>query len=134
VKAVYLTIGELSRETGIKVVTIRYYERMGAIPEPGRSSGGHRLYVSEDIRRLEFLKKGRELGFSLKDLAGMLLMLDQNQIDCLASRSVASEILDGVRRRIEHLKCTEKLLEQAVKSCGGNTSNSCAVINAISGR
>lgn len=80
------------------------------------------------------MKKGRELGFSLKDLAGMLSMLDQNQIDCPASRSTASELLDGVRERLEHLKRTEILLEQAVKSCLGNTSNSCAVIEAISDR
>ncbi|MEX1206566.1 MAG: MerR family transcriptional regulator, partial [Dongiaceae bacterium] len=70
------TIGALSRRTGCKVETIRYYERIGLLPAPPRSAGGQRHYGEDGLKRLTFIRRGRELGFSLKELRGLLRLVD----------------------------------------------------------
>ena len=71
-----LTIGAISRRTGVNIETIRFYERVGILPKPPRSAGGHRIYSQEQLRRLGFVRRSRELGFSLDEVRGLLQLVD----------------------------------------------------------
>ena len=90
----YSTIGTLSKATGCKVETIRYYERIGVLPLPPRTEGGHRAYGEEHLKRLNFVQRSRELGFSLNEVRQMLRLVDgtavagENQITVLGGKRV----------------------------------------------
>ena len=71
-----LSIGALSKQSGVNIETVRYYEKIGIMPAPARSAGGYRVYTSEHLKRLGFVRRGRQLGFSLDELRGLLRMVD----------------------------------------------------------
>ena len=77
-----LTRGVLSARTGINIETIRYYERVGLMPEPPRSGGGHRIYEEEHLKRLTFIRRSRELGFTIKEVRGLLRLVDGGDYTC----------------------------------------------------
>ena len=77
-----MTRGELGSATGCNIETIRYYERIGLLPEPPRSPGGHRLYEEEHLRRLTFIRRSRELGFTLEEVRGLLRLVDGGLYTC----------------------------------------------------
>ncbi|ECE6962100.1 MerR family transcriptional regulator, partial [Salmonella enterica subsp. enterica] len=70
-----LTIGKIARATGVHLETVRYYERIGLMPEPVRTAGGYRSYGSEHVRRLSFIRRARELGFGIKDIKALLALV-----------------------------------------------------------
>ena len=124
------TIGVFSRETGVNVETIRYYERIGLLPIPARTEGGHRLYDEDQLRRLVFIRRGRELGFSLEDLKTLLRLVDSGYT-CREVREIALAHLDGIRQKIADLRRLEKTLETTAARCTGATVPECAVIDAL---
>ena len=75
-------IGSLSRRTGVHIETVRYYEREGLLPEPPRTPGGHRVYDEVHVRRLNFIRRGRELGFTLGEIRQLLALVDENDFTC----------------------------------------------------
>ena len=90
------SIGVLSERSGVNIETIRYYEKIGVMPTPARSAGGYRVYCHEHARRLHFVRRGRELGFSLDELRGLLRLVDGHSYTC-------REVHDLT---IEHMKDT----------------------------
>jgi MerR family mercuric resistance operon transcriptional regulator len=86
-----LTRGVLSNRTGINAETIRYYEKIELIPEPSRSPGGHRVYEQEHLQRLLFIKRCRELGFSLEEIRGLLNLVDREEVSCERVQHIADE-------------------------------------------
>lgn len=127
-----LSIGQLSRHIGVKIETIRYYERAGLLPAPARTEGGHRVYDRGAARRLNFIKRSRALGFSLDDIRA-LLGLDEGAPTCGEVMSLTRRHLDGVRAKIADLKKLEKTLSRAVTQCEGGDDLACPVIDALSG-
>jgi len=127
-----ITIGELSRRTGCKVETVRYYERVGLMPPAPRSAGRYRLYRDDDVRRLAFVRRARELGFTL-DAVRMLLTLarDQHGGPCAEAREVAAAHLADVRAKIADLRAMERVLGDAVARCAAGGDAGCPVIDTL---
>ena len=99
-----LSIGTLSRRTGTKVQTIRYYEQIGLMREPGRSEGGQRRYHEADLDRLAFIRHARQLGFALGAIRELLVMADEPQRSCADADSIARRQLRQVEQRILRLE------------------------------
>lgn len=127
-----MTIGALSQRTGCNIETIRYYERIGMIPKPPRTQGGHRLYAQEHLKRLVFIRRSRELGFSLEQIRELLRFADGGRYTCSQVRAITVEHLDEVRARMKDLKRLEKVLNTMASQCDRGKVPDCPVIEALS--
>ncbi len=127
-----LSIGRLAQATGCKVQTIRWYEEIGLMPEPGRTPGNQRVYGPEHAARLAFIRHARELGFPLDDVREMLTMGDQPGQSCQAVDAVARRHLNSVKQRIERLKGLETELERMIEQCRGGKVSDCRIIEVLS--
>ena len=125
------SIGDVSRRTGIKVPTIRYYEQMGLIGAPERSEGNQRRYCSESVRRLDFIRHARELGFSLEDIADLLRMSGTPDAPCDDLHQIAGRHLASVRSRIARLRRLEAELKR-ISHCDAHSVSDCAVLETLS--
>lgn len=112
-----LTIGQLSQRTGVNIETVRYYERIGLLDTPPRTPGGHRSYSGADSRRLQFVRRARELGFSIDDIRTLLALAEEGGASCSDARSVAAAHLADVRARLADLKKMEGILASAAVGC-----------------
>lgn len=128
--AVY-AIGELARQTGTKVETIRWYERDGIMPAPVRTAGGHRLYTQAHRDRLAFIRHARELGFPLEDVRELLRLADDPERPCGEADAIARSHLAAVRSRIARLQALEAELSRMVAACGGRRVAECHVIEVL---
>ena len=128
--AVY-AIGDLARQTGTKVETIRWYERDGIMPAPVRTAGGHRLYTQSHLDRLAFIRHARELGFPLEDVRALLALADDPQRPCAEVDAIASEHLSAVRDRITRLHALEAELVRMLDRCGRGQVAECRVIEVL---
>src|SRR5712692_6298589 len=101
-------IGVLSQRAGVNIETIRYYERSGLLPKPVRSAGGYRLYQSGDADRLRFIRRARDLGFSLDEVRRLLDLADQRSRSCRRVHDIAAEHLAEIRAKIIDLRRMER--------------------------
>ena len=125
-----LMIGPLSKRTRVKIETIRYYEREKLLPPPPRSDGGYRLYGPEHLRRLVFIRRGRELGFSLDEIRGLLQMVDGGYT-CGEVQDLTLDHLAGIRKKLTDLRRLERTLKTIAAQCDGATVSNCPVIDAL---
>jgi MerR family transcriptional regulator, mercuric resistance operon regulatory protein len=133
-RSVEIHIGELSRQTGCNVETIRYYERVGLLPRPPRSTARYRLYDIADVRRLAFVRRARELGFTLDEVRALLALAVRDGGDtCAEVRHLAAGHLADVRARIADLRALERVLSEAVRRCDVGELPSCPLIDTLSG-
>jgi MerR family mercuric resistance operon transcriptional regulator len=128
-----LSIGRLAERTGVHLETIRYYERLGVMPEPPRTEGGHRVYSREHLRRLNFVRRSRELGFPLQDVRALLRLVDGGKYTCAQVRDLTDRQLMEVRRKIADLRRLERVLANMVAECEGGSVPDCPVVDALSG-
>ena len=112
-----LGIGELARLAECRVDTIRYYERIGLMPAPGRSEGGHRQYEDAERRRLTFIRRSRELGFSIDEIRALIDLATSSRRSCEAVRPIAAAHLADVRAKLSDLKRLEAVLAGTVRQC-----------------
>src|SRR5215207_8444673 len=98
------TIGKLSEGTGVHIETIRYYERIGLLPAPPRSEGGRRLYSTEHLARLIFLRRSRELGFSLEEIRTLLRLVEGGDYTCGDVKALTMQHLQNVRQKMRDLR------------------------------
>lgn len=127
-----LTIGRLAERTGVHLETIRYYERIGLLPAPPRTEGGHRVYDGGHLQRLGFVRRARELGFGLGEVRA-LLALAEGGGRCDEVRVVAAAHLDAVRRRIEDLRALEATLARHLAQCAGEAAPACPLVETLAG-
>lgn len=125
-------IGSVSQQTGCKIETIRYYESIGLLEDPGRTEGGHRSYDVRHIRRLKFIRRSRELGFSLHNIGELLELAVNSEKTCSQVRDVTVAHLADVRGKIRDLLRMENVLEDMVAQCDTNTSPCCPIIESLS--
>lgn len=126
------SIGELGRLTGTRVVTIRYYEGIGILPAPGRTAGGHRVYGRAQLERLAFIRKGRDLGFSLDSIRSLLTLSARlPDASCADVDRIAVSHLAEVRGKIADLKALETVLVHALDHCGRTSVKDCQVLDAL---
>src|SRR5262245_15989550 len=98
-----LTIGRLAARTGVNAETIRYYERVGILPRPALTKGGHRSYTEVEARRLAFIRRARELEFSLDEIRALLALTEPGQASCSEVRPIAQAHLEIVRAKLADL-------------------------------
>ena len=128
-----IQIGELSRRTGCNIETIRYYERISLLPAPARSAGHYRVYDTADVRRLGFIRRARELGFTLDEVRALLaLSANDRQDTCAQVRELAAGHLAEVRAKIADLRAMERVLADAVRRCTAGELPGCPIIEALS--
>lgn len=128
----HLTIGRLAAETGVNVETIRYYEKAGLIAPPARTEGNYRSYRPDDVARLRFVRRTRDLGFTLEQVRALLSIAGQRERDCGTVDVIASEHLAEVDRKIADLTALRRELADAVASCAGGTVAECRILEAFS--
>jgi len=127
-----LTIGELGRLTGTKVETIRYYERIGLLAAPERTAGNYRAYGPDHLNRLSFIRRSRDLGFSLDQIRTLLDLSDDHQRPCEAIDAIAKEHLAEVDRKIADLRALRRELSSMIDQCRCGTVADCRIIEALS--
>ena len=126
-----VTIGHLARETGCKIPTIRYYEQIGLLPAPRRSAGNQRLYGSEHVARLAFIRHSRDLGFSQAAIRELLELASHPERPCEAVTRVAQAHLEDVKRRISRLTALKAELERMIAQCRGVRVADCRIIETL---
>ena len=126
-----LAIGTLSRKTGTKVQTIRYYEQIGLMNEAGRTAGGQRRYFEKDLDRLAFIRHSRQLGFSLESIRELLDLSDNPAQSCTDADSIANRQLKQVEQRIKRLQALKKELNRMVVECAGGSVAECKVLEVL---
>jgi MerR family transcriptional regulator, mercuric resistance operon regulatory protein len=126
-----LSIGKLSKQSGVHIETIRYYEKIGVMPAPGRSAGGYRVYGPDHLKRLSFVRRGRELGFSLDELRGLLRLVDGHSYTCAEVRALTLDHVAEVRRKIRDLRRLERVMADMAAQCTGNQIPECPIIDAL---
>ena len=125
-----IQIGELSRRTGCNIETIRYYERIGLMPTPPRR-GRYRSYGVDDVGRLGFVRRARELGFTLDEVRALLGLAVGGHTSCAEVRNLAASHLKDVRARIADLKRMERVLADSVRACEAGQDPGCPLIEAL---
>lgn len=126
-----LTIGDLSRKTGVKIPTIRYYEQMGLMDPAERSEGNQRRYTTQQRERLSFIRHGRELGLTIESIRQLIELSAHPERPCEKADRIAAEQLRGVREKIEKLRRLERELERIATGCDGDQIKDCYVIRAL---
>lgn len=125
-------IGALSDRTGVNIETIRYYERIGVMPEPPRTAGGQRVYDSGHFKRLAFIRRTRELGFSLDEVRALLGLVDGGDYTCGEVHAMTLGHIADIRRKIADLRRMERVLKGMAAKCEGGDLPECPILDALS--
>ena len=129
-----MTIGQVAKQTGVGIETIRFYERRGLIDEPPRRDSGYRQYSEDVIARIEFIKRAKELGFSLKEINELLSLRVDHDTSCGDVRSRAEEKIADTREKIRELQRIMKALKQLATACTGRgPTGECPILDALEG-
>lgn len=126
-----MLIGTLSKQTGCHIETIRYYERIGLLPKPLRSEGGHRIYDQEQMKRLVFICRSRELGFSLEEIRTLLRLVDGKRYTCQQVKSIMEKHLGDIKKKISDLRRLQKTLADISAQCEGGQIPECPIIDVL---
>jgi Cu(I)-responsive transcriptional regulator len=126
-----LKIGDLAKATDTKVETIRYYEHVGLLAAPGRTAGNYRAYHAEHLNRLSFIRRARDLGFSIDQVRTLLNLSDQKQRSCAAVDAIAREHLAEVERKIADLTVLRRELKELIDQCRQGTIAECRIVEAL---
>lgn len=126
-----LKIGALGRATDTNVETIRYYERIGLLSKPPRTDGNYRAYGAPDLNRLSFIRRARDLGFSLDQVRALLELSDDKARDCATVDDLARAHLAEVERKIGDLEALKAALSDLIASCCGGTVAECRILEAL---
>jgi MerR family mercuric resistance operon transcriptional regulator len=129
-----LPIGQLSRLSGVNIETIRYYERIKMVPSPPRTASGRRVYDSTHLRTLAFIRRSRELGFSLDEIRTLIRLGGPEQATCREVREIATRHLEDIRAKIGDLRRLERILAKTVAQCSGRTVPECPVLDILDAR
>jgi Cu(I)-responsive transcriptional regulator len=127
-----LSIGSLARATGTKVETIRWYERVGLLPPPARTAGNYRSYGRPHLERLSFVRRARDLGFTLDQVRDLLRLADQRDRSCEDVDAIARVHLAEVDRKIADLQAMRRELADVIACCGHGTVADCRILSALS--
>ena len=129
-----MRISELARRTGLSAHTLRFYEKQGLVSHNSRSEGGYREYDDADLRRAEFVRTARNIGFSLEDIATLLsIRVDKDSHSCEQVANITRRKLDEVNDRLRELRSMKKTLGILLDSCGGGPASAtqCSIMEAL---
>lgn len=125
------TIGDLARATGVKPTTIRWYEQQGWLPTASRTSGGHRAYGDEHLRRLGFIRHARELGFDSGAIRALLDLSGRPDADCTAAHTLALTQIEEIDARMHRLVALRAELVRMATTCAGGMIGECRIIETL---
>ena len=127
------SIGQLAKESGCKVETVHYYEKIGLMPEPPRTEGGHRVYAFPHVKRLNFIRRSRELGFKIEQIKNLLKFIDEPNHYCGEVRAMAMLQARVVQEKIDDLQHLQLALNEMVIQCTSNNNSidDCPIIDAL---
>lgn len=131
VRAAPTTIGALSEATAVNIETIRYYERIGLLPPPPRSAGRHRLYGDSHRQRLIFIRRARELGFSLGEVRALLGLGGNHDLTCGEVRTLTQRHITAIRDKVRDLKRLEHILSDLAAQCKSDKVPDCPILDAL---
>jgi MerR family mercuric resistance operon transcriptional regulator len=123
--------GALASRSGVNGETIRFYETKGLIPNPRRSAGGHRIYDQSHLKRLSFIRKTRELGFTIREVRGLLDLVDSDEYTCAEVRDQTIVHLRDVEQKLRDLQKMRRTLNSMVSKCEGGLVPECPIIDAL---
>jgi len=126
-----LTIGVVSKRTKVSIETIRYYERIGILPKPPRSAAGHRVYLNEHGQRLIFVRRARELGFSLGQVRALLGLTGGRHVTCAKVKAITERHIAEIRKKLKDLKRLERELSYMLAHCRGDEMLGCPMLDAL---
>ncbi len=124
-------IGVMSRKTGVNIETIRYYERSEILPKPDRTPGGNRQYNHDQLKRLTFIKRCRELGFSIAEIRSLFEMVDGRDFTCSEVHDMTVSHLTNVKKKMADLKRMEFTLKNMVTECSSGDVPNCPIIDTL---
>jgi MerR family mercuric resistance operon transcriptional regulator len=123
--------GEISKKTGVNGETIRYYEKIGLVQEPDRAANGYRVYGVDHLKRLSFIKRCRELGFTLKEIAALLALVDGGSYTCEEIRDHTVTHLNDIDNKIRDLRKMQRTLREMVSECEGGLLPECPIVDSL---
>ncbi len=130
-----LTVGQLAKEVGVTAVTIRFYEKHGLLPKASRSASGYRLYPSQAIEQLIFIRNSQLAGFSLQEIAQLLKIIGQKNISSQSVKAFLQEKINSLREKINSLKLVMTTLHQLQNTCDGKMNiDHCPIIRALANK
>lgn len=124
-------IGQMSQKTGVNIETIRYYERVGIMPKPDRTKGGNRQYDHDQLKRLFFVRRARELGFDLAEVRALLSMADRTDFTCAEVHTLTVDHLASVQKKITNLRKLEKVLSLMAADCSQGDVPDCPILETL---
>jgi MerR family transcriptional regulator, mercuric resistance operon regulatory protein len=130
-RAENLAIGELSRLSGVNIETIRYYERIKMLPSPPRTASGRRVFDATHLRTLAFIRRGRELGFSIEEIRTLMRLGGPEKATCREVREIATHHLEDIRAKLNDLRKLKRLLARTVAQCSGTSAPECPVLDIL---
>jgi len=129
-----MKIGELAREAGVAIDTVRYYERQQLLPPPQRTASGYRQYVDEDVARLRFIRRAKALGFTLDEIRELLELSGRREVDMAGMKAAAIQKLAQVDDKLAELERVRRGLDALVASCPGHGAlEHCPILDALAG-
>jgi len=132
--ATTMTIGRLAERAGVNIDTIRYYERNGLLPPPTRRASGYREYAAGDVERLRFIRRAKELGFALAEIAELLSLTANRHSDMRGVKRKAEERLSQIEFKIKELQRVRRGLQKLIAACPGQGElGHCPIVTALSG-
>jgi DNA-binding transcriptional MerR regulator len=126
-----LSIGNLAAATGVKVNTIRFYEDASVLPPPHRTPSGRRTYDADDVKRLRFVRRARDLGFNLDEIRSLLDLSGDPEGDCAEVNEIATRHLQTVETKIQHLTRLRDELGRISNLCAGGRVSGCQVLEVL---
>ena len=129
-----LTIGRLAKQVGLGIETIRFYERQGLIQPPPRTDSNYRIYPEEEVARLEFIKRAKDLGFTLKEIKELLFMQHDPHATQTDIKKRTVEKIEDIKKKVRDLSKIQRALEHLAESCDGHGPLSeCPIMDALTG-
>ncbi len=127
-----LKTGELAKEAGVNVETLRFYEREGLLPEPPRRASGYREYPPDTVQRIRFIQRAKDLGFTLREIKGLLELRVDPETTCAEVKAQAAEKIADVKQKISDLKRIERALNKLMNTCrGSGTIDDCPILKHL---
>jgi MerR family transcriptional regulator, mercuric resistance operon regulatory protein len=130
-RAENISIGELSKQSGVNIETIRYYERIKMLPAPPRTASGRRLYRPAERRTLAFIRRSRDLGFTLEEIRALLALGGPERASCADVHKIANAHLTNVRSKLSDLAKLEAILAETVARCSDGAVPDCPVLDIL---
>jgi len=126
-------IGEAANRAGVSAKMVRHYESLGLLPKVGRTEAGYRRYSDNDVHTLRFIKRSRDLGFSMAEIAELLKLWQDRRRPSASVKKVASAHLEELDRKIKEMQSMRKTLQHLVHCCQGNERPDCPILDELGG-